>query len=136
MKNTLKILLISFLFINYYCKAQEMVQIPDDAYKLKTNEQQFLNKPLKNLLAQIKPEIKNAFGTLGDPSYFSFRFINSEEIKHRPLEKNSLGLYIYVKEPIDWDFNKRPKGKEFLWTKEDVEKYGNLTVIRIKVIQQ
>jgi hypothetical protein len=45
-----------------------------------------------------------------------------------------LGLYVYVKEPVEWDFDKRAKGKEFLWTKEDVEKYGNLTVIRIKVI--
>jgi len=111
-----------------------MVQTTTDAYKLKINEQQFINKPLKDLLKEIKPEIKTAYGTLGDPSYFSFRFIDPEEIKRRPIENNSLGLYIYVKEPIDWDFTKRPTGKEYLWTKEDVEKYGNLTVIRIKVI--
>lgn len=123
-----------FILISSSCKAQQMVQTPNDAHKLKANELQFINKPLKNLLKEIKPEIKNAFGTLGDPSYFSFRFINAEEIQHRPIENNSLGLYIYVKEPIDWDFNKRSKGKEYIWTKEDVEKYGNLTVIRIKVI--
>ena len=134
MKNILKILAILFLLINYSCKAQQMVQTPNDAHKLKTNEQQFINKPLKDLLKEIKPEIKTAYGTLGDPSYFSFRFIDSEEIKRRPIENNSLGLYIYVKEPIDWDFAKRPTGKEYFWTKEDVEKYGNLTVIRIKVI--
>jgi len=134
MKNILKILAILFLLINYSCKAQQMVQTPNDAHKLKTNEQQFINKPLKDLLKEIKPEIKTAYGTLGDPSYFSFRFIDSEEIKRRPIENNSLGLYIYVKEPIDWDFTKRPTGKEYFWTKEDVEKYGNLTVIRIKVI--
>ena len=85
---------------------------------------------------EIKQEIKTAFGTLDFPSYFSFRFIDSEEIKRRSLENNSLGLYVYVKEPIEWDFDKRTKGKEFLWTKEDVEKYGNLTVIRIRVIGQ
>ena len=79
-------------------------------------------------------EIKTAFGTLDFPSYFSFRFIDSEEIKRRSLENNSLGLYVYVKEPIEWDSDKRTKGKEFLWTKEDVEKYGNFTVIRIRVI--
>lgn len=134
MKNTFKTLTILFLLVYSSCKAQQMVQTPNDAHKLKINEQQFLNKPLKYLLNEIKPEIKTAFGTLDFPSYFSFRFIDSEEIKRRSLENNSLGLYVYVKEPIEWDFDKRTKGKEFLWTKEDVEKYGNLTVIRIRVI--
>ncbi len=134
MKNTFKTLAILFLLVYSSCKAQQMVQTPNDAHKLKINEQQFLNKPLKYLLNEIKPEIKTAFGTLDFPSYFSFRFIDSEEIKRRSLENNSLGLYVYVKEPIEWDFDKRTKGKEFLWTKEDVEKYGNLTVIRIRVI--
>ena len=132
MKNTFKTLAILFLLVYSSCKAQQMVQTPNDAHKLKINEQQFLNKPLKYLLNEIKPEIKTAFGTLDFPSYFSFRFIDSEEIKRRSLENNS--LYVYVKEPIEWDFDKRTKGKEFLWTKEDVEKYGNLTVIRIRVI--
>ncbi|SHF98155.1 hypothetical protein SAMN05444396_103238 [Flavobacterium segetis] len=134
MKNIIKTLAILFLLVHSSCKAQQMVQTPNDAHKLKINEQQFLNKPLKYLLNEIKPEIKTAFGTLDFPSYFSFRFIDSEEIRRRPVENNSLGLYVYVKEPIEWDFDKRPKGKEFLWTKEDVEKYGNFTVIRIRVI--
>lgn len=134
MKNTFKTLAILFLLVYSSCKAQQMVQTPNDAHKLKINEQQFLNKPLKYLLNEIKPEIKTAFGTLDFPSYFSFRFIDSEEIKRRSLENNSLGLYVYVKEPIEWDSDKRTKGKEFLWTKEDVEKYGNFTVIRIRVI--
>ncbi|MBF4473754.1 hypothetical protein [Flavobacterium sp. HJJ] len=133
MKIILKTLIL-FLFINSSCKAQQMVQTPNDAYKLKTNEQQFINKPLKNLLKEIKPEIKMAYGTLDYPSYFSFRFISSEEIKHKPIESNILGLYIYVKEPLDWKFEERIKGKEYQWTKEDIEKYGNLTVVRIKVI--
>ncbi len=111
-----------------------MVQVSNDAQKIKINEQQFINRPLKYLLNEIKPEIKTAYATRNFPDYFSFRFITSEEIKRRPLENNSLGLYIYVKEPIDWNFNNRPKGNEYTWTKEDAEKYGNLTVIRIKVI--
>lgn len=45
-------------------------------------------------------------------------------------------LVIYVKEPLDWKWEKRPKGNELVWTKEDAEKYGNLTVVRIKVINQ
>lgn len=135
MKNIFKTLAILFLLVHSSCKAQQMVQTPNDAHKLKINEQQFLNKSLKYLLSEIKPEIKTAFGTLDFPSYFSFRFIDAEEFKSgRAVGKNHLGLYVYVKEPIDWDFNKRQKGKELMWTKEDVEKYGNLTVIRIKVI--
>ncbi|SHF98139.1 hypothetical protein SAMN05444396_103237 [Flavobacterium segetis] len=135
MKNTLKIFVILFLLMNYSCKAQQMVQTANDAHKLKINEQQFLNKPLKYLLNEIKPEIKTAFGTVDFPSYFSFRFIDLEEFKSgRAIGKNHLGLYVYVKEPVEWDFDKRAKDKEFLWTKEDVEKYGNLTVIRIRVI--
>lgn len=42
-------------------------------------------------------------------------------------------LYVYVKEPLDWNFDKRPKDQSYNWTKEDVEKYGDLTVERIKV---
>ncbi|MDN3672505.1 hypothetical protein QWY99_05465 [Flavobacterium branchiarum] len=134
MKNTIETFAILFLLLSYGCKAQQMVQTPNEAYKLKENEQQFLNKPLKNLLAQIKPEIKFILGTVDYPSYFSFRFITREELSRKSIDEKTLGLYVYVKEPLDWNFDKRPKGKEYQWTKEDVEKYGNLTVIRIKVI--
>ncbi|MCD0476178.1 hypothetical protein LPB87_17430 [Flavobacterium sp. EDS] len=134
MKNILKTFAIIFLLVTYSCKAQQMVQTPNDIYKLKTNEQLFLNKPLKNLLKEIKPEIKTAYGTLGYPSYFSFRFISPEEIKHKPSDSSILGLYVYVKEDVEeWSHGARPKEKEFLWTKEDIEKYGNFTVIRIRV---
>lgn len=136
MKNILKIFVTIFIIMNYSCKAQQMVQMPNDAHKLKINEKHFINKPLKNLLKEIKPEIKTAWGNNEEGhQFFSFRFIDSEEFKSgRAIGKNHLGLYVYVKEPIDWKFEKRPKGKELMWTKEDVEKYGNLIVIRIKVI--
>lgn len=136
MKNTLKIFAILFLLINYGCKAQQMVQATKDLHLLKNNEQQFINKPLKNLLKEIKPEIKNVLGTIGDPSYFAFNFISRDEIKRKVIGRKHINLYVYVKEPLDWDFNKRPQGKEYLWSKEDVEKYENLTVIRIKVIER
>jgi len=45
-----------------------------------------------------------------------------------------VGSNVYVKEPLNWNFDKRPKGKEYSWSKNDAEKYGNLAVIRIKVI--
>jgi hypothetical protein len=136
MKNTIKIFAILFLLINHGCKAQQMVQATKDLHLLKSNEQQFINKPLKNLLNEVKPEIKNVLGTIGDPSYFAFNFISRDEIKRKVIGRKHISLYVYVKEPLEWNFNKRPQGKEYLWSKEDVEKYGNLTVIHIKVIER
>ncbi|MDX6183169.1 hypothetical protein SGQ44_13415 [Flavobacterium sp. Fl-77] len=133
MKNTIKIIAAFLFLISTSCKAQQMVQIPEDTYKLKANEQQFINKPLKDLLKEIKPEIKLVMGTIDSPSYFSFRFQSREELNKKPLDGTTIGLFVYVKEPLDWNFDKRSKGKEYEWSKEDVEKYGNLTVIRIKV---
>lgn len=136
MKNTLKIFTILFLLMNYGCKAQQMVQTTNDIFLLKTNEQQFINKPLKDLLKEIKPEIKTVLGTVDYPSYFAFKFISVEEINRKVIGRKLISFYVYVKEPLDWDFNKRAKGKEYLWTKEDLEKYGNLTVIKIKVVER
>jgi len=133
MKNTITIIAAIILLMNTSCKAQQMVQTPSDVYKLKANEQRFINKPLKDLLKEIKPQIKNVLGTVDYPSYFSFRFLSREELNKRPIDGTTIGLFIYVKEPLDWNFDQRPKGKEYQWTKEDVEKYGNLTVTRIKV---
>lgn len=104
MKNTIKIALALLLLINISCKAQQMVLTPLDAYKLKTHEQQFVNKPLKDLLKEIKPEIKLVLGTVDYPSYFVFRFISREELNKKPSGGNTIALYIYVKEPLDWHF--------------------------------
>ncbi len=136
MKNTLKIIAILVLLLNYSCKAQQMVQTPNDVNELKINEQQFINKPLINLLKEIKPEIKMG-GASNDEGhqYFTFKFITQEQHKKNPgAWYDHPSLYVYVKDPIDWKWEQRPKGKELDWTKEDAEKYGNLTVIRIKVI--
>ncbi|AYN05057.1 hypothetical protein [Flavobacterium sp. 140616W15] len=140
MKNTIKTFTILFLLINTNCKAQQMVQTPNDVIKLKINEQQFINKPLKNLLKEIKPEIKTAFGTLnplGTPSYFSFMFLSPQELKQHVKGRKHINLFVYVKEPVDeWNLGKRSKEIEFQWRKEDLEKYGNFTVVRIKVIER
>lgn len=136
MKNIIKTFAILFLLLSYSCKAQQMVQTTKDVSKLKTNEQQFINKPLKNLLKEIKPEIKTADATNDNPYYFSFKFRTLEQRKKNEGSKeDAVSLFVYVKTPIDWKYEERPKGKELIWTKEDVEKYGNLTVVAIKVIE-
>ncbi|MGN7811716.1 hypothetical protein [Flavobacterium sp. 22076] len=135
MKNIFKItpLLLILLIINTSCKAQQMVQTPNDVNKLQENEQQFINKPLKNLLKEIKPEIKLFRAEIDQHSYFSFYFISHNELLRLPTDSIPLGFYVYIKESIDWDFAKRPKETQYVWTKEDLEKYGNLTVTRIKI---
>ncbi|RUT69585.1 hypothetical protein D0817_15545 [Flavobacterium cupreum] len=135
MESTIKILAILFV-INSNCKAQQMIQTHDDIYKLKANEQQFINKPLKNVLKEIKPEIKMAFAIVDYPSFFAFKFFTATEINRRVIGRKHNSIYIYVEEPIDWNFDTRIKGKEYQWTKEDLEKYGNLTITRIKVVQR
>jgi len=50
--------------------------------------------------------------------------------------EDRVALYLYVKEPVDWKWEKRLKGNELIWTKEDAEKYDDLIVARIKVIIQ
>jgi hypothetical protein len=137
MKKKLKFLALLTLFVSYSCKSQQMVQTTKDVYKLKTNQQQFINKPLKNLIKEVKPEIKTAVGINDNPFYFSFRFTTlQQQQKNDGSYEDRVSLYVYVKEPIDWKWEQRPKGNELEWTKEDAEKYGNLIVIRIKVINQ
>lgn len=112
MKN-ITTLFAAFLFIiNISCKAQQMVQTPEDVIKIKENEQQFLNIPMNNLLKEIKPEIKMVMATRDYPSYFAFRFISIEESRRHQKGRKVTTMYIYVKELIDWDFDKRPKGQE------------------------
>jgi hypothetical protein len=48
--------------------------------------------------------------------------------------EDRVSLYVYVKDSFDWQWEKRPNSKETVWTKEDAEKYGSLTVVWIKVI--
>lgn len=135
MKKTLKNISILFLLLNFSCKAQQLIQTTKDVNQLSINSQHYINRPLKELLREIKPQIKSAWGNNeGGNQFFSFKFIDQDEIKRKSIKDNSVGLYVYVKENLDWDFDKRVRGKEYLWTKEDIKKYGNLTVIRIKVI--
>lgn len=95
---------ILLFVINYSCQvqAQQMVQTPDEANKLKLNEQQFINKPLKKLLKEIKPEIKSGFATNDEGHYFfSFFFLSPEESSREVIGRKHSNIYIYVKEPID-----------------------------------
>jgi len=138
MKHLIKIGVIILIIANS-CHAQQLMKTVNDAQKIKASEQLFTNKPLKTLLKEINPEIKmvsanpseNINSKLG---YFIFRFVDAKKYdSSRQKGKYPQQITVFVKEPFEWDYNKRQKGKELIWTKEDLEKYGDLTVIGIRV---
>lgn len=131
MKKTLKIVFtILFIYCNNY--GQEMIENTKGMYRLKENESQFINKPLKDLLKELKPEIKTVFVL---DEYFCFNFRTLDEFKKDQGNiDDSIMLFVYTKDLIDWKWENRPKNRETVWSKEDVEKYGNLLVTRIGII--
>jgi len=139
MKQIIRIfVLLLFCSASLFCRAQQLVQTTNDVYKLVENKQEFIGKPLSNLLAQIKPPIKRVAAMAGGeaPSCFLFWFLSDSEFHARGkvTEKPSIRIYVQVTESnFDWDPLKRPKGHRLDWTKEDEEKYGNLTVVDIRV---
>lgn len=132
-------LILIAIFTTVCCKSQQLIKTEKDAHKIKENEKQFINKPLKDLLKEIKPQIKRVFGnpiknsyeTVG---YFMFNFVDLQQYDSLKVNKKTpVTIVVYVKEYFDWDFHKRPKGKETVWTKDDAHKYENLTVVGFRV---
>ena len=126
------------IFASSSCYSQQMMKTQNDVQNIKKNEKQFINQPLKDLIKEIKPQIKRV---TANPSkniqssvgYFIFNFVDSKQKDSlRAKRKIPITIVVYVKEYFDWDFHKRQKGKEFIWTKEDLEKYGDLTVVAIR----
>lgn len=139
MKQLKNIIIISLLLATTSCYSQQMMTTVSDAQKIKVNEKLFIDKPLKSLLKEIKPEIKMAYG---DPSkniqskigYFRFTFVDSKQYDSLRIKgKTPVTMIVYVKEYFDWDFQRRSTGKQFNWTNRDEEKYGNLTIVGMRV---
>lgn len=127
------------LFLSPSCFSQQLVKTVNDAQKIKANEEQFINKPLKELLKEIKPPIKHVSASpskniQSNVGYFIFNFVDSNQKESlRSKGKTPVTLVVYVKEYFEWDFQKRPKGKETVWTSEDEKKYENLTIVGFRV---
>jgi hypothetical protein len=130
--------LVLVLITNTGC-TQKMVQVPSDAKKLMENKDLFIGKPLKELLNEINPKIKRVIATPSNniQSYmgnFRFNFMDNEQVnKSRSKNKVPITIVVFVKEYFDWDFHKRPKGKQTVWTSDDVKKYGDLTIVGFRV---
>ncbi len=127
------------IIVSFNCYSQQLVKTIDDSNKIKENEAQFLNKPLKILLKEIKPPIKRVTASPSNNlqssvGYFVFKFVDSKQNDSlRTKKKIPVTIVVYVKEYFDWDYHKRPKGKETEWTTADMKKYENLTVVGFRV---
>ncbi len=116
--------------------AQQLMPTVYDAQKLKDNDSLFLGKPLSILLKEIGPEIvtvstesQRAHHAL---SYLIFKFISREEQgRYKLAGKRSLSILIFVKENFDWD---KPGDKMMQWTREDAQRLGHLTIVRIGIV--
>ena len=117
-----------------------MVQETSDAKKLEINKVQFIGKPLKDLLEEIKPKIETALGSPGSneqAGFFNFYFAPKAEYdKYRAENKFPLTIKVYIKESFDWNRKGKTKEDWLNWTKEDEEKYGNLAISDIKVYNE
>jgi hypothetical protein len=139
MKKINSLIVFLLLFSFYSCFAQQLMKTVNDAQKIKESEEIFLNKPLKELLKEIKPPIKRVTASpskniQSSVGYFIFNFVDSKQKDSlRAKRKTPVTIVVYIKEFFEWDFHKRPKGKETVWTSEDAKKYENLTIVGFRV---
>jgi hypothetical protein len=137
MKKHLLISLLSICTLSS-CFSQQLIKKQSDLRLLIDQQERFINKPLKDLLKEIKPAIQYARGEdYNDrPAYFTFKFVTrhqSDSIGQKSLFP--IVLYVYVKERnIDWNgLLKRSKETITSWTADDLRNYGDFTVIGIRV---
>ena len=86
MKST--IFFAAFLLGITSCNTQRLVLKVNDAKKLEANEDNFIGKPLKKVLSEIKPKIKFVYGNPENTwagatgwTYFTFYFVDKEAFK-------------------------------------------------------
>lgn len=121
------------------CFSQQLVKKQADARLIIEQKERFINKPLKDLLKEIKPELQFAYGRNaedhGRPAFFRFMFVTKRENDSiRLKELIPIVIYVYVKEKIDWDEPaERKKDILFTWTDDDFQKYKNYTVIDLSI---
>lgn len=122
--------------------SQQLVKKQADARLIIEQKERFINKPLKDLLKEIKPEIKYAFGhNAGDhgrPAFFRFMFVTKEQSDSlRAKNLSPIVIFVYVKENIDWyGRTKRTKETGQTWTKDDFLNYKDFIVIDLRVYDE
>lgn len=126
-----------FLCFGFSCSAQKMVLYPSEAAKLQENQKQFVGKPLRDMLAQIKPPIKFVYGnpdnkwgqTTGGTS-MTFYFVDSEEYKNT---QRAVGIRVTFKLEPDNKRKSIPKKGLTTWGDEQLRDYGDMIILKIYV---
>ncbi len=133
------VILIFLLTVSICCYAQQMVQTPKDLFIVCQKDEQFIGKPLKTLFMEIKPPIKLVLaegGWVERAPRFTF-FLTSKQVydKYRRDDKFPIRITVFLKETFEWTWEGRNRTREHYldWTKEDEEKYRNLTISAIRV---
>jgi len=117
------------------CFSQQLVKKQADARLIVEQKERFINKPLKDLLKEIKYAFGYDAGDHGMPAYFRFKFVTKEQSDSlRAKNLSPILIIVYVKENIDWNEPAlRKKDILFTWTEDDFQKYKNYTVIDLRV---
>ena len=133
-----KIFIALMLISTTFCYHPKLVQREMHIQRVVENKELFIGKPLNNLLKEIKPSIKRVTASPSNNvqssvGYFIFNFINENQ-KEISRAKNQIPvtMVVYVRENFDWDYQKRKKGKETIWSSANIKKYGKLTVIALR----
>ena len=138
-----------FLFLPYAvfilgitsCNTQRLVVKVNDAKKLETNKDNFIGKPLKNLLSEIKPQIKFVYGNPENNTghstggtYFSFYFVTKEVGKER-IGKKNIPTRITINFQLEQKNTRKPVplGGLMKWTKKETDEYGDMIIMNIRV---
>ncbi|MEY2916722.1 MAG: hypothetical protein RIS73_436 [Bacteroidota bacterium] len=142
MKKLFIIYSVSLILLSASCQAQKLVQGVNDAKKLETNKENFIGKPLKNLLTQIIPKIKFVYGNpenkwagANGGTYLNFHFIDKEQGRKKINNKQN-PTAIIIEFTLD-ENNKHkplPKGGLKEWTSENTNEYGDMIIANIRVI--
>ena len=112
-----------------------------DAKKLEINNHKFVNRPLKDVLRQIKPDIKFVYGNpenewagANGGTSLTFYFIDKQEGKQR-VSRNDIPTNITIRFALEPINNRKPLPNDGLneWTQKETKEYGDMIIMRIEV---
>lgn len=138
MKKIRFLLLTAFMASMISCHAQKLIMKSTDAPKLNEVKEQFIGKPLKDLLSEIKPQIKTALGNPEEASAsrlanISFLFVNKDE--YLEMKKNGLTPVSIVVSLKRFDNKSYPQlAPNQAWTDKQTSIYGDMIILRLGVL--
>jgi hypothetical protein len=144
MKLLFKLGLLLFLLSATSCYSQQMVRKTTEVKVLQNKKEEFIGKPLSELLKQIGPQIKYVYGNPENTwagavggTYLKFHFIDRNEYGNK-LKGSKKPTAIVVSFKLDANNKHRPLPKEGLneWTEEQTKEYGDMIISNIRVIEE